>query len=215
MKVGIIGSGVVGQTLGKAFLTEGHSVMLGTRNTRKEEVVSWKNENIAAQTGTMEEAATFGELLVLATEGGVAEEAIMLAGTDNFKDKTLIDVTNPIAKEPPENGVLRFFTNLNESLMERIQKLVPEARVVKAFSSVGSMLMYKPIMKGGTPTMFICGNDDVAKQLVKQILDSFGWEAEDMGTVEAARAIEPLAMLWCIPGFLRNDWMHAFKLLKA
>src|SRR3954466_7865055 len=120
MKVGIIGSGIVGQTLGKAFLTEGHSVMLGTRNPGKEEVVSWKNENITAQTGTMREAAMYGELLVLATGGTVAEDAITLAGIENFKGKTVIDVTNPIAKEPPENGVLRFFTNTNESLMERI-----------------------------------------------------------------------------------------------
>ena len=98
--------------------------------------------------------------------------------------------------------------------MERIQKLIPEAKVVKAFNSVGNAFMYKPKFPGGTPTMFICGNDDRAKTVVKDFLILFGWETEDMGQIEAARAIEPLAILWCIPGFIGNQWTHAFKLLK-
>jgi 8-hydroxy-5-deazaflavin:NADPH oxidoreductase len=98
--------------------------------------------------------------------------------------------------------------------MERIQRLIPKAHVVKAFNSVGNAFMYKPNFPGGKPTMFICGNDAEAKKTVTQILDTFGWETEDMGAVEAARAIEPLCILWCIPGFIKNEWMHAFKLLK-
>ena len=94
------------------------------------------------------------------------------------------------------------------------QKNIPEAKLVKAFNSVGSALMYKPTLKGGTPSMFICGNDKDAKQIVKEILTLFGWETEDMGNIEAARAIEPLCILWCIPGLVGNDWMHAFKLLR-
>jgi predicted dinucleotide-binding enzyme len=215
MKIGIIGSGIVGQVLGKAFLTEGHEVMLGTRDISKEEVRRWKELNAEGQAGTFEDAAKFGEMLVLATGGNVTEHAIELAGIKNFSRKTVIDTTNPIAAEPPVNGVLKYFTNLDDSLMERIQRLLPEANLVKAFNSVGNALMYKPILKGGAPSMFICGNNVDAKQQVADILVSFGWEVEDMGAVEAARALEPLCMLWCIPGFIQNQWMHAFKLLKA
>lgn len=215
MKTGIIGSGPVGRVLATAFLKEGYDVMLGTRNTSKEEVVKWKNENASGKTGSFEETAKFGELLVLATGGSVTEEAIKLAGVDHFKNKVVIDATNPIAAAPPENGVIKFFTSLNESLMERIHKIIPDAKLVKAFNSVGNAFMYKPHFPGGTPTMFICGNDDAAKKTVTGILTAFGFETEDMGKMEAARAIEPLCILWCIPGFIRNQWTHAFKLLKA
>ena len=214
MKIGIIGSGIVGRVLGKAFLTEDHEVMLGTRNISKEEVVKWKKENTQGQVGTFEDAAKFGELLVLTTAGAVAEEAVRLAGIKNFANKPVIDTTNPIAAAPPVNGVLKYFTDQNESLMERTQKLIPEAKLVKAFNSVGNAIMYKPNFPGGTPTMFICGNDIVAKKKVTDILTDFGWETEDMGAAEAAGTIESLCILWCIPGFIRNQWSHAFKLLK-
>ena len=214
MKVGIIGSAAVGQTLAKAFKSEGYDVMLGTRNTSKEEVVKFKNENAGINIGTFKDTAAFGEVLVLATGGNVIEEAIKLAGIENFSDKVVIDATNPIAPAPPANGVLKFFTSLDDSLMERIQKLIAGGKVVKAFNSVGNALMYKPKLQGGTPTMFICGNDDAAKETVTDILTAFGWETEDLGKAEAARAIEPLCILWCIPGFLKNDWMHAYKVLR-
>jgi hypothetical protein len=214
MRTGIIGSGIVGRVLASAFLKEGHEVMLGTRNTAKDEVVKWKSENPNGQTGTFEEAAKFGELLVLATGGTVTLDAVKLAGTENFKHKPVIDTTNPIAPAPPVNGVLKFFTGPDESLMEKIQQQIPEASLVKAFNSVGNSLMYKPNLTGGKPTMFIAGNDDAAKKTVTDILTAFGWETEDMGKAEAARAIEPLCILWCIPGFIKNQWTHAFKLLK-
>lgn len=214
MKIGIIGSGAVGQTLAKAFIAEGHEAMLGTRDPSKAEVAKFKNENTKALTGTFAEAAKFAEIVVLTTKGSVAENAIRLAGEENFTGKIIIDTTNPIADAPPTNGVLSFYTTLNDSLMERIQRTLPEAKVVKAFNSVGNAVMYKPTYQSGTPTMFICGNDAEAKQTVTHILEAFGYEAEDMGGVEAARAIEPLCILWCIPGFLRNQWAHAFKLLK-
>jgi predicted dinucleotide-binding enzyme len=110
--------------------------------------------------------------------------------------------------------VLKFFTNLDESLMERLQREFGNARFVKAFNSVGSARMVNPQFAGGKPTMFICGNDEAAKKTVGRLLEQFGWEAADMGKVQGARAIEPLCMLWCIPGFLRNEWTHAFKLLR-
>ena len=215
MKTGIIGSGIAGQALAKAFAAEGHQVKLGTRNTSKEEVVKFREANTAVAIGTFSETANFGEVIVLATGGSVTEEAIKLADVENFSGKVVIDATNPIATAPPVNGVLQFFTGPNESLMEKLQTLLPGAKLVKAFNSVGNAVMYKPNFPGGIPTMFICGNDEEAKKTVTSILTSFGWETEDMGKAEAARAIEPLCILWCIPGFIRNQWGHAFKLLKA
>lgn len=215
MKIGIIGSGIVGRVLAKAFLNEGHGVMLGTRNITKDEVVKWKEQNERGLLGSFQETAQFGEIIVLAVSGLAVEDAIHLAGKEHLSNKVIIDTTNPIAAVPPENGVLKYFTTLEDSLMERIQKILPDAKVVKAFNSAGNAFMYKPKFKGHIPTMFICGNDDDAKKTVTTILTSFGWETEDMGKVEAARAIEPLCILWCIPGFIRNQWTHAFKLLKS
>lgn len=214
MKVGIIGSGEVAQSLGKGFLSEGNQVMLGSRDPEKETLKKWKNANPGGKSGSFAEASAFGELLVLATAGYGAVQALQACGLENLEGKTIIDVTNPIAPAPPVKGVLKYTTTLDKSLMEGLQELVPGANFVKAFNSVGNTLMYKPVFKEGKPSMFICGNDDKAKKKVKDILDQFGWETEDMGGVEAARAIEPLCMLWCIPGFLRNQWSHAFKLLK-
>ena len=212
MKVGIIGSGQVGRALAKAFKSEGYDVMLGTRNTSNEQLVQF-NDEAKIDVGTFDETANFGDIIVLAIKGTAAEEALHLAGKENLDGKIIIDTTNPIADSPPVNGVLHYTTSLENSLMERLQQVVPGAKFVKAFNIVGNALMYKPKLQGGKPTMFICGNDDDAKKQVTGILDKFGWETEDFGKAESARAIEPLAILWCIPGFLRNSWMHAFKLL--
>jgi 8-hydroxy-5-deazaflavin:NADPH oxidoreductase len=191
MKVGIIGSGVVGQTLAEGFLKHGHEVMLGTRDPKRTEVQAWLAGTPGANGGTFSEAARFGDIVVLA----------------------VIDATNPLADEPPVEGVLKFTTGPNESLGERIQSLVPGAQVVKAFNSVGAACMVNPHYDQGPPTMFICGNSSEAKRKVAEVLRQLGWEAYDCGGIIAARAIEPLCMLWCIPGFLRNQWTHAFKLL--
>jgi len=212
MKVGIIGSGVVAQALGDGFVKHGHEVMLGTREPAK--LADWAAKNPSSTVGSFAETAKFGELVVLAVKGTIASKALRAAGAANLSGKTVIDAVNPIADAPPVNGVLRFFTSLDESLMEQLQREFPEAHFVKAFNSVGSALMVDPKLAAGKPTMFICGNDDSAKKTVSEILDQFGWEAADMGQIEAARAIEPLCMLWCIPGFLRNEWTHAFKLLR-
>jgi len=212
-KIGILGSGVVGQVLADGFLKYGYEVKIGSRDISK--LKEWKSKAGAkGSAGSFSEAALFGEIIVLAVKGGAAMEALKLAGENNLNGKTLIDATNPIDDKAPENGVLRFFTNLDESLMEQLQKAFPKGKFVKAFNSVGNPMMVNPDYKGIKPSMFICGNDESAKGEVKHILDQFGWETEDMGKAEAARAIEPLCMLWCIPGFLRNEWTHAFKLLK-
>ncbi|HEY6621633.1 MAG TPA: NAD(P)-binding domain-containing protein [Steroidobacteraceae bacterium] len=212
MKIGVLGSGDVAKALAAGFVANGHAVMLGTRTPAK--LAEWVRQKSAVQTGGFADSAKFGEVIVLAVKGSAAQAALRAATAANLTGKTIIDATNPIADEPPTNGVLKYFTSLDESSMERLQREFADASFVKAFNSVGSASMVNPLFKGGKPTMFICGNSDEAKRKVTQILDQFGWEAADMGKAESARAIEPLCMLWCIPGFLRNDWAHAFKLLS-
>lgn len=212
MKVGILGSGDVAKALAGGFLKHGHHVMMGTRTPAK--LTQWAAQNPKGLVGSFADAATFAEVIVLAVKGTVAADALRAAGAANLAGKPVIDATNPIADSPPTNGVLKFFTNLDESLMERLQREFPDVRFVKAFNSVGNARMVNPQFKDGKPTMFMCGNDEAAKRIVSGILDQFGWDTADMGKVEAARAIEPLCMLWCIPGFLRQEWSHAFKLLR-
>ncbi len=211
MKIGVIGSGEVAKTLATGFLKHGHPVKLGSRTPNK--LADWAAQNPKGSTGTFAAAAAFGELIVLAVKGLAASEALHLAGSENLQGKPILDTTNPIADAPPVNGVLPFFTTYNDSLMEQLQREFPAANFVKVFNSVGAASMVNPKFKGGKPTMFICGNSEPAKKQVAGILDQFDWETADMGAVEAARAIEPLSMLWCIPGFTLNQWTHAFKLL--
>lgn len=212
MKIGVLGSGTVAQTLAGGFLKHGYEVTMGTRDTAK--LADWRAQNPKAHVGSFSDAAAFGETIVLAVKGTAAAEALRAAGDRNLAGKLVMDTCNPIADLPPSKGVLHFFTTLDESLMERLQEDFPSARLVKVFNSVGAPRMVNPEFKSGTPTMFICGDDPRAKTSATKILADFGWEAADMGGVEAARAIEPLCMLWCIPGFLHNQWTHAFKLLK-
>jgi 8-hydroxy-5-deazaflavin:NADPH oxidoreductase len=212
MNIGIIGSGDVAKTLATGFLTHGYSTMVGTRDITK--LDDWVAQNPNGRIGNFGEAADFGEVIVLAVKGTASANALRAAGAARLAGKTVIDATNPIADAPPINGVLKFYTNLDQSSMEQLQQEFSDAHFVKAFNSVGAASMVNPLFKGGKPTMFICGNNSTAKKTVAAILDQFGWETADMGNVEAARAIEPLCMLWCIPGFLRNEWTHAFKLLR-
>lgn len=211
MKIGILGSGEVAITLAGGFIKHGHEVVLGTRTPAK--LSEWAANNPRGRIASFAETAKFAEVVVLAVKGTAALDALRMAGSANLTGKPVIDATNPIDDVPPVNGVLNYYTSLDESQMERLQREFSGARLVKAFNSVGSAFMVNPQFKDGPPSMFICGNDAAAKQIVSEILDQFGWETADMGMAEAARAIEPLCILWCIPGFLRNDWSHAFKLL--
>ena len=213
-KIGILGSGVVGKTLADGFIKHGYQVKIGTGSPEKLE--EWnKNSGDNGSVGTFMETASFGDLVILAVKGHIAKGLIEQVG-DAISGKTVLDACNPIDENnPPVNGVLHFFTDMNYSLMEELQGANNEANFVKCFSCVGAHLMVNPEIGGGQkPTMFIAGNDESAKSETKEILDLFGWEIEDMGGAEAARAIEPLCMLWCIPGFKENKWVHAFKLLK-
>ena len=212
MKVGVLGSGTVAQTLAAGLAKHGHQVTIGSRSPEKLAEYAAKNAGVAA--GNFADAAEFGELIILAVKGDVASQALGLAGATNLANKTVIDACNPISDAPPVNGVLQFFTGANDSLMEALQMEYPETNFVKAFNSVGAPRMVDPKFEDGRPTMFICGNDPAAKRAVTALLDDFGWETADMGGAEAARAIEPLCKLWCIPGFIHNEWTHAFKLLR-
>jgi predicted dinucleotide-binding enzyme len=204
-KIGILGSGAVGLSLAKGFKKHGYEVQIGRREASG--VDGWDGP-----VGTFSDVSAWGDLVIIALKGSIAEEVVESV-TLNLAGKTVIDTTNPIAETPNDEGVLHFFTSLEDSLMERLQKLAPEAHFVKAFNIVGNAQMVSPSYET-KPTMFICGNDHGAKVEVSEILDKFGWEVEDCGGVKSARAIEPLCILWCIPGFLRGEWSHAFKLLK-
>ena len=213
-KVGILGSGDIGKALAKGFLKHGYQVVIGSDHVEKLGKKEFKKENAKIETATFEQIAQSRDIIVLCAKGTIAEKIVEKLRT-NLVGKTVIDTTNPIADIPPQNGVLKVFTTLEESLMERLQKIAPDAHFVTAFNSVGSAFMVNPDFGDDTrPTMFICGNDDDAKKKVSEILEKFGFEVEDMGMAESGRAIEPLCILWCTPGFLRKEWTHAFKLLK-
>jgi 8-hydroxy-5-deazaflavin:NADPH oxidoreductase len=210
-RFGVLGSGEVGQVLAKGLAAAGYDVRIGSRTPGKLAAFSKKSGIPAA---SFKDVAAWAEALVLSVKGTAALEAIELAGAKNFDGKLVIDTTDPITDDPPEDGVLRLFTGPNESLLERLQAAHPQAKFVKAFNSVGAELMVHPALNGGPPTMFYCGNDAAAKAVVAKILEQLGWEGADMGSAVAARAIEPLAVLWCIPGFREDDWDHAFRLLQ-
>jgi predicted dinucleotide-binding enzyme len=211
-KIGILGSGDVGKALAKGFLKYDYQVAIGSDHVEK--LAEFKKENPKMEIATFEQAAQSADIVVLCVKGTVAEKIVEKVKRQ-LSGKTVIDTTNPIADAPPQNGVLKYFTSLDESLMERLQRIASDAQFVKAFNSIGSGLMVNPDFANDTkPTMFICGNNDDAKKKVYEILEKFGFEIEDMGKAESARAIEPLCILWCIPGFVKNEWAHAFKLLK-
>ena len=210
-RYGVLGSGTVGKALAKGLVANGYQARIGTRTPGK---LAGFSKSTGILEGTFSEVAAWGEAVVLAVLGTAALDVVQLTGAGNLAGKLVIDATNPISNEPPQDGVLRYFTGPNDSLMERLQTAYPAVHFVKAFNSVGSDLMVHPLLSGGPPTMFYCGNDAGAKTVVAKLLEQLGWEGADMGSVVAASAIEPLAQLWCIPGFREDNWMHAFRLLR-
>jgi len=213
MRVGILGSGGVAQALGTGFVTLGHDVKLGTRTPAADKLRLWvKQAGTQGSVGSFGEAAAFGELAVLATAWSGTENALKLAGPPTLAGKVLIDVTNPFRAAP--NGSPTLAVGWMDSGAEQVQRWVPGAKVVKAFNTVGNPHMFRPQFPGGPPDMFICGNDASARQTVGDICKSFGWGVIDLGGIESARYIEPLAMVWTTYAFRTNTWNHAFKLLR-
>jgi len=210
VKVGVIGSGDVGKALARGFLMLGHEVKIGSRDPEKlADFVASAGER--ASSGTFEEVAKFGDLVVLATLGGAAESAINMAGKSNFDGKVVIDATNPLDFS---TGAPRLSVGFNDSLGEQVQRLLPKARVVKAFNTVGNAHFVKPDFPNGPPTMFIAGNDEESKRLVSQICEHFGWDVSDLGGIDSSRYLEPMCMAWVAHGVHSKSWNHAFKLLK-
>ena len=209
-KIGILGSATVAQTLAAGLRTHGYEARISSRTPEKLAEFTAAT-GIAA--GTYSDVAAWGDAIVLAVKGHAAKTVLRQIGESRLEGKVIMDATNPIAEAPPSHGVLEYFTGPNESLMEDLQAVFPTAHFVKVFNCVGVARMVNPAFADGKPTMFICGNDAAAKADVMLLLERFGWEVFDAGMARAARAIEPLAMLWCIPGFLQNSWTHAFKVV--
>ena len=205
--IGVIGSGDVGKTLAAGYGRHGHPVTIGTRGDK---LAGWSAPGVTV--GDFAAAAS-AEVVILAVAGHAATAALDVAGHAALAGKVVIDTCNPIAG-PPVNGVLPYFTAANHSLLQTLQAHVPAARFVKAFSCVGSAFMIDPNFEEGRPTMFVCGDDRAAKDTVTGLLAEVGWDAEDMGGAGMGGPIEALCQLWCAPGFLRNDWRHAFRMLK-
>lgn len=213
MRVGILGSGDVAKALGNGFIALGHDVKMGSRSATNEKVVSWaKGAGPKASAGTFEDAARFGEIVLLCTLGEANESAITMAKAENFASKVLIDATNPLdfsGGMPPKLAV-----SGNDSGGERVQRLVPSAHVVKAFNTVGNAFMFRPEFPGGPPDMFICGNDDDAKKKVTAILKDFGWPTIDIGGIEGSRYLEAMCLVWVLSGARGGNWNQAFKMLR-
>jgi predicted dinucleotide-binding enzyme len=213
MKIGIIGSGEVGISLATGLARHGHAVLIASRAPTK--LAHLQDGNSGISIGDFAAAARFGDIVILAVKGSMTVQALEQAGAQSLNGTIVIDATNPITEAAPVDGVLTFSSSINESAMEGLQLRFPRLRFVKAFNSVGADLMIDPSLPGGPPTMFICGDDPAARGNVARLIESVGWDVADMGSARAARAIEPLCVLWCIPGFLRNEWKHAFKLLRG
>jgi predicted dinucleotide-binding enzyme len=213
MKIGILGTGDVGKALGRGFLATGHEVLLGAREAGNAKALAWAQaQGPNARAGTFAEAADFGDIVVLATLGTAVVEATRLAGPERFKGKVVVDTTNPLDTSqgfPPTLAV-----SGSDSGGEQVQRALPEARVVKAWNSVGNALMFRPELPGGPPTMFLCGNDADAKAQVSSILEAWGWGPMDVGDIRSSRYLEALCLVWVLTAVRGQHWVQAFKMLR-
>ena len=209
-RIGILGSGDVGQKLGTGFAALGHEVKLGAREATNEKTAAWaKKTGSGASAGSFNDAAKFGDIVVVATLWGGTENALTLAGQENLAGKVVLDVTNPL--ETSASG-LRLALGHTDSGGEQVQRWLPKSKVVKTFNTVGNAHFFKPKFERA-PTMFFAGNYAEAKKVAAAIITEFGWEALDCGGIEASRLLEPLCILWVGHGARSGTWNHAFKLL--
>ena len=212
-RVGVLGSGEVGRRLAAGFRSRGHEVMIGSRDPSKPELREWvTGAGAGVEVGTFADAAAHGDLLVLAVLGNAAEQAIADAGPDNFSGKVVIDATNPLDFSggfPPKLSITG-----EDSLGERIQRSLPDAKVVKAFNTIGNPYFVEPQFSEGQPTMLIAGDDEAAKATVADVLVDFGWsDPIDIGGIEGSRELEAICIVWVKIGGARGAWDHGFKLL--
>ena len=209
LKIGVLGSGPAGRTLASGFLGHGHPVMIGSRDPAK--VHGWlRDAGPRAQVGTFGETAQFGELVVLSVNGRAAEDVIRLAGVGNLAGKIVLDASDPLDFSSGRPGL---FVGTTDSLGERIQRLIPDAYVVKGLNTVVAEVMINPRLSGGEPDMFIAGDSEEAKQTVASLLGEFGWPVIDMGGIENARWLEALSLAWVVYSHRTGKTHHAFKLV--
>jgi 8-hydroxy-5-deazaflavin:NADPH oxidoreductase len=214
-RVGVLGSGEVGRRLAAGFRGRGHDVMVGSRDPGKAELREWlSGDGAGIEAGTFAQAAEYGELLVLAVLGNAAEEAITAAGPENFSGKVVIDAMNPLDFSggfPPKLSIMG-----EDSLGERVQRALPDAKVVKAFNTIGNPYFVDPKFSEGEPTMLIAGDDEGAKRTVTDALADFGWsDTFDIGGIEGSRELEAICIAWVKIGGARGSWDHGFKLLAG
>jgi 8-hydroxy-5-deazaflavin:NADPH oxidoreductase len=213
LKIGILGTGDVGQALGRGLVSLGHEVRIGSREAGNEKALAWVSKTGArASAGIFADAAAFGEIVFVATIWSGTENTLRLAGAKNLAGKVVVDVTNPLVFTP--NAPPSLALGHTDSGGEQVQRWLPESRVVKAFNIVGHAHMVHPDFPGGPPDMFLCGNDTEAKKTVTEICRAFGWPVIDIGGIEGARLLEPICILWVLYGIRANSWNHAFKLLR-
>ena len=213
MKIGVLGSGDVGQALGSGLLSLGHEVRMGSREAGNEKARAWvAKSGVKASQGTFADAAAFADLAVLATLWSGTENVIQQAEPRNLAGKVVIDATNPLVFTPNEPPSLAL--GHTDSGGEQVQRWLPKSRVVKCFNIVGYAHMVHPDFPGGPPDMFLCGNDAEAKKTVTGICQAFGWPVIDIGGIEGARLLEPICILWVLYGIRSKTWNHAFKLLR-
>lgn len=209
LKIGVLGSGPAGQTLAAGLLEKGHPVMIGSRDPAK--LDGWlRHAAVGAQAGTFLDAARFGEIVVLSVLGSAAEEVIRLAGPENLTSKIVIDASDPLDFSSGRPGL---FVGTTDSLGERVQRLIPDAYVVKSLNVVQADVMINPRLTGDEPDMFLAGNNDEAKQTVTQLLAEFGWPVIDMGGIESARWLEAISLAWVVYSHRTGKTHHAFKLV--
>ncbi|MBV9005231.1 MAG: NAD(P)-binding domain-containing protein [Solirubrobacterales bacterium] len=212
-RVGVLGTGEVGRRLATGFRSRGHDVMIGSRDPGKPELREWlSGDGAGIDVGTFAQAAEHGQLLVLAVLGNGAEAAIAAAGPENFSGKVVIDAMNPLDFSggfPPKLSITG-----DDSLGERVQRTLADAKVVKAFNTIGNPYFVDPKFSDGKPTMLIAGEDEAAKRTVGDVLADFGWsDTVDIGGIEGSRELEAICIAWVKIGGKRGAWDHGFKLL--
>jgi predicted dinucleotide-binding enzyme len=216
MKIGILGTGIVGNTIGSKLIQLGHEVKMGSRTANNEKAQEWVNASGSnASQGTFAEAATFGEVVFNCTKGIASLEALNEAGAENLAGKVLIDLANPLDFS---NGFPPFLAptlSNTTSLGEEIQKAFPQTKVVKTLNTMNCTLMVNASLVPGGHDVFLCGNDAEAKDKVKEILGWFGWQSPtDLGDLSAARATEMLLPMWVRLYMQHNSADFNFKIVR-